>query len=329
MRRIAVPATPLLSSLAALLLLAGCQSTGVRFLSLIGLEKRPLSVALVADQPTELISGALNPFPAYAPLQKALSEQLGRPVAVDACFAFQADSGLASGWYDLAIVTPAQYAALPKPQAINVLAVPVDRHKHAARSAVLVVPANSPVSSIPDLRGRAVAFGPEGDSRTHYAALQLLGDAGLKRTDLSLDVLPVPGSLKHCPDMRSVAQTLVTGSAAAGFIDEAAWDAFPEHDIRNGEPARDKLRILGRTSPLPDVLVLASEKLDAATADHVRTFLLSVGTKSPAVLKPLAASGYQLPTNELLAACRSLASVQKSSATESREPAKDAPANQR
>jgi len=322
MRRTAARPTLLLSS-AVWLFLAGCHSAGVRFLSLIGLEKRPLSVAFVADQPTEAVAKALDPFPSYTPLQQALAADLGRPVAVDVCFPFQADSGLTSGWYDLAVVTPAQYAGLPRPEALNVLAIPVDRQKRAVRSAVLVVPVGSPVNTISELRGRVVAFGPAGDSRTHYAALQLLENAGLKPSDLSLEVLPMPGSLRHLPDVRAMAQAVIAGSAAAGFIDEAAWEAFPEHDVREGEPARDKLRIVGRTCALPDALVIASEKLDAATAGKIRAFLLTVGTESPAVLEPLAVSRYQAPTAEVLTACRSLAAIEKPSGPENKQPGKN------
>ncbi len=308
MRRIATRYTLLLSGVAWSLAL-GCHSAGVRFLNLIGLEKRPLSIALVADQPTEAVAEALNPFPAYAPLQNALAGELGRPVAVDVCFPFQVDSGLSSGWYDLAVVTPAQYAALPTTAGSRVLAVPVDEQKRAARRAVLIVPAGADMQAINELSGHSVAFGPAGDSRTHYAALQLLEDGGLQRSDLALEILPVPGALKHLPDAHAVLHDVLSGGAAAGFVDEAAWDDWLEQQAREGEPARNQLRVLARTSPLPDALLLVSPKLDAATADRVYAFLLAVGTAHPDVAKPLHVSGYQAPTPELLAACRSLASV--------------------
>jgi ABC-type phosphate/phosphonate transport system substrate-binding protein len=310
MRRIAGPII-LPVALFALLAAPGCHSTSERFLGLFGLQKHPLSLALVADQPTKVVVQALNPFPSYAPLQKALSEQVGRPVAVDICFPFQADSGLTSGWYDLAVVTPAQYAAMARPASVPVLAVAVDQQDRPARSALLVVAADSPLRSIPNLRGRAVAFGPPGDSRTHYAGLQLLESAGLKKSDLALELLPVPGTLKHLPDMRAVAQAVVAGGAAAGFIDEAAWEALPEHQAKEGEPARDKLRVIARTCALPDTLIVASAKLDSATADQVQSFLLTAGKKHPTVLRPLAVSGYQVPPADLLTTCRGLAAVTK------------------
>jgi ABC-type phosphate/phosphonate transport system substrate-binding protein len=296
-------------ALLTLLCALGCQTAGLRFLSLIGLKNPPLSVVLVADQPTAAAATAFDPFPAYAALQRAMSDQLLRPVAVDVCFSFQVNGSLRSGWHDVAVVSPAQYALLTDPRDLRVLAGTVDEQGRTARRAVLVVPVESVVRAPADLRGQVVAFGPAGDSRTVYAGLLMLRNAGLQKTDLALEVLPVPGGLKHFPDMRSLAQAVINGSAAAGFIDEAAWDDFPEHADQAEEPARDKLRILGPTVALPGRLLIASPKLDVATAEQVQTFLLTVGRDHPDLVKPLAISGYAAPSEELLAACRSLLPV--------------------
>lgn len=171
---------------------------------------------------------------------------------------------------------------------------------------------------MPDLRGKVVAFGSVDDARTHLAALQLLQDGGLDKTDLSLEVLPLPGSLRHLPDGRAVAQAVMSGSANAGFVDQAAWEAFAEHQEREREPARDKLRIIARTVVLPQRLMIASSKLDDAAAGKVRAFLLAVGTQHPEVLKPLDISGYQVPSEKLLSACRALVPTERPK--EPREP---------
>jgi len=288
---------------------AGCQTARSLLLSVIGVEKKPLAVALVMDVKPEAALAVLNPFPRYAALQQALAQELGRPVAVDPCFAFQAQRELETGWYHVAVVTPVQYARLPEPLTANVLVVPVDAQGRTARAAVLVVRADSSVRAAADLRGQSVAFGPEDDSRTHHAALQLLREAGLARTDLALEVLPVPGSLKHLPTAQSVLQAVIRGSAAAGFVDEAAWEELPDTGGPD-EPARDMLRIVGRTAALPDRLFVASPRLDEATADAVREALLRVGTQRPDALSPLGISGYAVPDAELLTACRALSGSQ-------------------
>lgn len=320
MRRSALPHVMVWS----LIVLAGsgiaCRTAGLHLLGLFGVQKKPLSIATVMDQPAHAAVQAINPFNSYRALQEAMTRSLQRPVAIDVCFPFQIQMGFDTGWYHAATVTPAQYARLSDATRSRVLVVTVDREGRPARSALLVVPPDSPVKQPADLRGLTVAFGPADDSRLHIAALQLLKDAGLSRTDLALEVLPVPGSLKHLPDSRSVAQSVINGSSAAGFVDEAAWEGFAERGTKEGEPARDRLRVVARTVALPDRLWIAAPGLDGATANQLRTFLLEVGGDHPKALDPLGIAGYEVPGEELLAACRGLAGVIEPAPAEAASP---------
>lgn len=292
--------------LACLVGTAGCQSLGSRFLSVIGVSQKPLTVALVIEPGSPDAAQALNPFQPYGDLRSALSDDLGRPVSLDVCFAFQVQSGLSSGWYDVGVVTPAQYAQLADAEALRVLAVPIDRRGRSARSGLLLVSARSNLQAPGDLRGQRVTFGPRNDARTHLAGLQLLREAGLERTDLALEVVPVPGSLRHLPNARGVLQSVLSGTAAAGFVDELDWDAMAEHDEREGEPARDKARIIGRTVALPTKLLIASVKLEVGDFERVRAALLALADKHTDVLEPLGISGYVVPAEELVAECHNL-----------------------
>lgn len=291
-----------------LLTAAGCHTAGQRFLSLVGLSRAPLALAVAIDRPEEAAQ-ALNPFPTYTQLQGSLSEHLGRPIAVDVCFDFQAAQGLETGWYDFALLTPWQFAQLPPACPARVLAVSTDEHGRAARAAFLIVRSASDVQQLADLRGKVVAFGPANDARCHHAGLKLLESAGVNRSDLALELLPLPGSLNHLPDGRAIAQAVASGSAAAGFVDEAEWEGLPEHAASEHEPARDGLRVVGRTIAVPDRLVLASARLDASISRALRAFFLDVGRDHAGVLKPLAVHGFQEPSDELLAACRTLAAA--------------------
>ncbi len=293
----------------------GCQSAGHRFLQLVGLGNEPLSLALTIDpQPTKAAE-ALNPFKPYAPLQKALGEHLGRPVAVDCCFPFQTGLGLEDGWYDLAVVTPGQFARLKNPAGLRVVAVPVDEAGRVATGAVLIVPRDSEIEHVADLRGQRVIFGPADDSRTHYAGLELLKSAGLSKGDLKLEVLPVPGSLMHRPNMHATAQAVLSGSADAGFIDEATWEALPDAAQDADEPSQDKLRVVGRTIALPGRLLVASPKLGDATIADVRSFLLAVGQRDPDVVEPLGIAGFGPPPDTAVANALSLQQVVRPSKT--------------
>ena len=103
----------------------GCQSTGMRFLSLIGLQGNPLVVGLVADrQPARGDNplAGLNPFAPYEQLRSALRAEINRPVGIDLCFPLQLAPSLDSGLFDLAVVSPGDYAGLSDRQRFAVLA---------------------------------------------------------------------------------------------------------------------------------------------------------------------------------------------------------------
>ncbi|MFQ5807244.1 MAG: phosphate/phosphite/phosphonate ABC transporter substrate-binding protein [Phycisphaerae bacterium] len=285
-----------------LVLETGCQSgaAGASLLSLFGLSERPVVVALVVEP------GVLDPFTPHEKLRKAMSETIKRPVRLDLCLPLQLEPNLTLGFYDFAFITPACYVGMKDRERSKVIAVAVDEAGRASHSAVLVVAANSKIESVEQLRGKTVAFGPRGDARTHHAGLALLREHGLKKTDLSLEVFPLPGALKHFPKMRDIAQSVINGSCDAGFIDEAAFDAFEQTSEVEGEPTRDKLRVLARTVPVPEKLVIRSPKAKAETVSQVADFLLTAGERHPDVLRPLLFSAYQEPSATMLASCQRL-----------------------
>lgn len=270
-------------------------ATGSTFLSLIGIEQRPIVVALIA-QP-----GILDPFTPNEKLREALSADIKRPVRFDLCLPVQLTPNLLLGFYDLAIVPPSYYAELSNPERFPIVAATVDASGKVAHSAVLVVPASSTVQNIEELKGQRIGFGPATDARTHHAGLTLLKEHGLEKTDTSLSLLPVPGSLRHYPTMRDVALATQNGSIEAGFIDEEAFDQFAEHSDAEDEPARDRLRVIGRTKPVPDLLVIRSPKANPEMVERVSEFLLAAGKNHPDALRPLLVTAYEKPSAELCA----------------------------
>jgi ABC-type phosphate/phosphonate transport system substrate-binding protein len=289
---------------------AGCyQSTGLRVLNFLGLEKQPVVLALVAESRgpgAPKLLEVVNPFLPYEPLQRKLADVLGRPVALEFCFPLQLEPNLHNGMYDLAIVSAAQYGRFDPAKAPPALAIAMDVPDAPARPGVLIVKSDAPLTRIEDLRGKSVGFGPDGDSRTEYAALELLARHGLRRSDLSLEILPIPGTLKHYADGASAARAVLDGGVHAAFIDEAAWEALPATVASSGEVARADLRILGRTLEVPDRLFVASPTLPEKDQQAIRSFLASAKERAPQVLEALRCAGYAHPNPQLLEACRQI-----------------------
>lgn len=276
-----------------------CRHGGIPLINLFGINK-PVVIALVTDNAL----ATLNPFLPYEPLRKAMSADFKRDVALDLCFLQQVAFGLDNGFYHFAMLTPLQYAQLARKTAYPVVAIPRDTHGRAVRPALLVVRANGDIEEIEQLRGKVIAFGPASDARTTYAGLELLARHGVEKTDLALEALPLPGSLKNVLTMRAVAQSVINNSSAAGFIDQAAWEALPERDNRRNEPARDKLRVIGQTRPVPDLLLVASPKTDEKTTHNVREFLLRIEQEHPDAARAMQIDGYVVPESDVLESCR-------------------------
>ena len=285
-----------LMSVGLLVAQTGCQGAGgASFLSLFGLSEKPVVVAIVAKP------GTLDPFTPHEKLRQAMSKTIKRPVRLDLCFPIQLESNLKLGFYDFALVTPACYAEMNDRQRFEILAASVDQAGRVAHPAVLVVAADSEIGNVADLRGRKVAFGPRHDARTHHAGLALLSKHGLKKSDLSLSLLPVPGSLRHFSKMPEIALAVQSGDFAGGFVDESAFEEFDRGPAVEGMPDRDKLRVIARTLPVPGMHVIQSPKADPAIVRIVSDFLLSADETHPEALRPLLLSAYQKPTAKLCA----------------------------
>jgi len=99
----------------------------------------------------------------------------------------------------------------------------------------------------------------------------------------------------------------------------AAFDRFPATTAVEGEPARDKFRVIARTMAVPNKLIICSPKVDEKTADSVTDFLHNAETRNPKALLPLLCAAYRAPTDELRAACERLVAL------ESGRPAEPAP----
>ncbi|MBL8877870.1 MAG: PhnD/SsuA/transferrin family substrate-binding protein [Phycisphaerales bacterium] len=290
---------------ALLLSVVGCQdTTGFRLLRIVPSRTPPLVIGM----PTENPITALNPLTSYEFLCDALKEELDQPVTVEPCFPFQTEPNLNSGLHQIAIVTPWQFASFSRPRGDIVIAIAADKSGRSARSALLVVPADSPVRAASDLRGKHVAFGRKGDSRSHAAGLVLLRENGLNPLDLALEMLPVPGSLRHIDDPHLLALTVASGKVDAGFLDEATWEQLPERDGRNDEPTRAKMRVIARTVALPDQLIIRSDKLDDAKIRKIRSAFFAMQRNYPSVLTRLGCSGYREPMPATVDACLTLVS---------------------
>lgn len=298
------------AGVAALVGLCGCAATAnsARLLNLIGLSEKPLIVSYVSDDVTSSDSGPLallNPFEPYEPLHKAMSKDLKRQTAPYLCMPFQLEFDLDLGICQMAIVSPVHYANFLNREKFAVIAMTKDEEGRATRPAMLIAMAESHSTGVADLRGKIVAFGPPTDARTHHAGLMLLNSAGVKRSDLSLELFPVPGSLRTYNNAADLALSILRGGCEAGFVDQLWFDSLPETAVGT-ELARSRFKVIGTTVALPDRLVLASPKLAQAEREKVAGFLLGAHETHIDALRRMGASGFVAPDEATIAAVASL-----------------------
>lgn len=308
MKRCRITRTACAAAIAvAPLLLAGCavRGAGVGLLNLIGLSEKPLVISYVALQTpqTESLNPfvALNPFTATEGFHAAMSRSLHRRATPYLCLPFQLEFDLSLGVCHLAVISPVEFAGFRERGKFTVLAASTDGAGRAARSALLIVPRESPISRVEDLREKVVAFGSRRSPRTLHAALLLLGEHGVAQKDLALELFPVPGSLRMFDSDAEIAAAVLRSQVEAGFVDEAYWESLAEDAAGDGAaPARAKFRVVERTIALPDRLVVASPRMSKDDCRRVADFLLAVGHEDAASLKPMQVAGFAAAAQPML-----------------------------
>ncbi len=291
--------------------LHGCHgAAGPRLLSLVGLAQKPIVLTHIVpyDKPAEGLVQLVNPFSRYAALNERMSRALNRPVVEDLCLPFQLSPNLQLGVAHLAMISPADFAALAE-GSFYPLAISADERGVVASRAKLIIPAGSKIHAVTDLRRRVVAFGPSQDARTHTGGLMLLAEHGVARTDLALEALPTLGSLKSFPDSKDVAQSVLNGSSDAGFVDERYWNALPEHEPDRTRPAKDRFLVLAETEAYPDLIVVASRVLTESERSDIQRFLVDSDEIDSDALRPLKVGSFAPPAEDVLRTCRKLGAL--------------------
>ena len=186
----------------------------------------------------------------YQPLRNFLQDSLGRPVEVYTATGFKAffDS-TDQGAFDL-VVTPAHFARIAQ---IDNGFVPLVRYSGGARG-LLVVPQNSGMKSIQELRGRIIAV-PDRLSLASIVCVEYLRQSGLSS---ALDL-----RLLETHSFNSAVLTLQKGEAAAAISAPAALMQMPPG-------LRDSVRILADTGDYINLVFLAHPRLGTKEVERLR-----------------------------------------------------------
>ena len=198
----------------------------------------------------------------YQPVRAALAAALGQPVEIITAPDFTEFARRAvAGQYDIAVTTGHQAELLRADSGY----VPLLTYAASFR-AVMVVGRDSPIRSAADLAGKVV-LGLNPSSLVTLWGLHWLDGKGVK-----------PRQTRYVSAADSVAQLILAGDAAAGFISLANFQKLPD-DVQAGlriqeqsAPLAGRVYMLnGRHAARRD-LVLSALRSFAATAEGQRYF---------------------------------------------------------
>ena len=285
--------------------LTGCQPADGKTLSVfVPLEKvlyRPTPVRLGVAQTH------LNPFvPApWLPLQKRMSDALGREVQVLQLKPFQIQAKFTRGELDFALVSATQYFRIARKPNCTVLATTSNPDGSTANYGLIIVGADATVQSLADLKGKRFAFGPIHHSILHIAAANALMQAGVAPSDLTPELLPPFGF--HVNAFEAAKSVLYEGVTAA-VVDQQTFDGWPASggDVLRGTLSRDRFGVLAKTDPVPNDVFLAGSKTQPGLVQRVQDFLVGTASGNAEILETMGIGGFVAVDETAYAAFRAV-----------------------
>ncbi|MGC9504660.1 phosphate/phosphite/phosphonate ABC transporter substrate-binding protein [Baaleninema sp.] len=179
----------------------------------------------------------------YEPFRAALENVLGRPVAFYPVeTSTTAAAGLQSGDIEIALAGPTEYVVIrARTNAIPVIAITRPNYY-----SIGVVPAESPVKSIADLKGKTLAMSDLGSTSGHLGPTWMLVEAKLDpKTDYQVKFLGDEGSL----------EALQNREVDGWFGSLTDYEQF----LERSQQSEDAFRVIVKSPPLPsDVLMVNS-----------------------------------------------------------------------
>jgi len=207
----------------------------------------------------------------YEPFRVALEESLGRSVEFYSVQSYtQVASALQAGNVNLSVVGPSEYVLIrARTNAVPVIAITRPNY-HAA----IALPPESPVQSIPDLKGKTIAMVKVGSTSGHLGPTEMFMSAGLDpKTDYQVKMLGREGSL---------------AALKKGEVDAWAGPIIDYEDFLEAEGvSADEFRLLAKGPALPSDVFIVNSRTKPQEIENLRDRLL---VDQEAIIRALAST---------------------------------------
>jgi phosphonate transport system substrate-binding protein len=224
--------------------------------------ERPLKLSRIPHISQETTRAENEPLAAY------LSTRVGRKIALDVPKDYDAViDGLVRGDVDIAILAPFAYVVAKRRMPELTLLAQLVAEGSGQYMSYIVTAADSPAKTLGDLRGKRFAFVDKRSTTGYLLPMDLLLSAGIRP---ARDFSHVVFAGSHPDVVNLVLKHKVDGGAIASTTFGQMRDAR----------LTDRLRIIGKSDPVPLDVVVTRPGLDAAITTLLRTTLLDLSTRT-------------------------------------------------
>jgi len=196
---------------------------------------------------------------AYSPLAQYLTRKIGQPVTLKISADYQQHiDAIGRDQLDIAYLGPSSYVKLYDRYGEKPLLARQAVHGKPTFQGKLVVPVNSPITTLAQLKGKRFAFGDPNSTMSHLVPRYMLQSAGVTGKNLK--------SFRFLGSHDNVALAVLAGDFDAGAVKEAV---FYKYETRG-------LRALATTPALSEHLFVTSNTLDPELIKRLRDAMLTL-----------------------------------------------------
>jgi phosphonate transport system substrate-binding protein len=239
-----------------------------------GTEKpNPLRVGLIPNQNPDTVKQQYASFKTY--LEKELGQPVELFVGVDYPAVVQA---MVTDKLDLAYFGGLTYLQAREQADVYPIVTEVDRvSKDRTYTSAIIVPVNSPIQKVEELKGKTFAFGDISSTSGSLYPTIMLDQAGIKLTDIQA---------RYTGGHDATALAVQNGAVDAGGLEERVMQRL----IDQGRVDKSKVRIIKRSEGIMGYPWVVRAKLDKAFVDKITNVFLNI--KDEELLKLLRAESY-------------------------------------
>jgi phosphonate transport system substrate-binding protein len=227
--------------------------------------KPPLRVAFQVCNSIEENRQRFDPLVAY------LEKRLGRQVVASHVNTFDFVERAQRKEFDVLQSNGYIYVTVKEKLGATLLAREIKSDTGKDTGGLIVVRADSPVRSLPDLKGKRMVFGPVLSPGGYLAQYYTMLSAGLDPDKVLAGYTFLPGAWQH----EKVVYSILYGAVDAGAVKVGDIERMEAE----GKVRKSDFRVIAESEPVPNCTFFALPHVDAGTAGEVRETLLRLSNQ--------------------------------------------------